>query len=83
MVKKNYNSDLILANGEIKKFTNLNINDLRFELEHEIYTNYHLKIPLSNDTIYNLIKRPEKTNIFIRQKIKIQICQDSDAEDSN
>lgn len=83
MVKKNYNSDLILANGEIKKFTNLNINDLRFALEHEIYSNYNLKIPLSNDTIYNIIKRPQKTNIFIRQKVKIQICQDSDSEDSN
>ena len=83
MVKKNYNSDLILANGEIKKFTNLNINDLRFALEHEIYLNYNLKIPLSNDTIYNIIKRPQKTNIFIRQKVKIQICQDSDSEDSN
>ena len=83
MVKKNYNSDLILANGEIKKFTNLNINDLRFVLEHEIYSNYNLKIPLSNDTIYNIIKRPQKTNIFIRQKVKIEICQDSDSEDSN
>jgi hypothetical protein len=83
MVKKHYDAELILSNTEIKKFNNLDINDLRFALENEIFINYNLKIPLSNDTIYNVIKRPQKTNIFIRQKIKIQIVNDSDAEDSN
>jgi hypothetical protein len=83
MVKKNYNADLILSNNEIKKFYNLDINDLRFALENEIYINYNLKVPLSNDTIYNIIKRPQKTNIFIKQKLKIEIVNDSDAEESN
>lgn len=80
MVKKYYNSQLILPNGENKNFNNLDINDIRQTLESEIWHNYKMKINLSNDTIYNIIKRPQKTNIFIRQKIKIQINNDDEEE---
>jgi hypothetical protein len=80
MVKKYYNSELILPNGTTKNFNKLDINDVRNTLECEIWQNYQMKVKLSNDTIYNLIKRPEKTNIFIRQKIKIQINEENDDE---
>jgi len=80
MVKKYYNSELILPNGTTKNFNKLDINDVRNTLECEIWLNYQMKVKLSNDTIYNLIKRPEKTNIFIRQKIKIQINNENDDE---
>jgi hypothetical protein len=78
MVKKYYNSELILPSGAIKCFDNLDINDIRTTLECEIWQNYQMKIKLSNDTIYNLIKRPEKTNIFIRQKIKVKINEEKE-----
>ncbi len=80
MVKKYYNSELILPDGTIKKIDNLDINDLRQTLECEMWQFYKVKIPLSNDTIYNLIKRPQKTNLFIRQKIKITINEEQDDE---
>ena len=80
MVKKYYNSELVLFDGTTKNFNNLDINDLRHTLECEIYQNYKMTIKLSNDTIYNLIKRPEKTNVFIRQKIKVKINEDNDEE---
>jgi hypothetical protein len=82
MVKKYYNAELILSNGNIKEFKCMDINDVRLTLEHEIWANYQMKINISNDTIYNIIKRPQKTNIFIRQKIKVKINTDMESEDN-
>lgn len=80
MVKKYYDSELLLPDGAVKKFYKMDINDVRQTLESEIWQFYKIKMPLSNDSIYNIIKRPQKTNIFIRQKIKITINEEKDDE---
>lgn len=80
MVKKYYNTELVLPDGSIKNFYKMDINDVRQTLESEIWLFYKIKMPFSNDTIYNIIKRPQKTNIFVRQKIKIKINEEKDDE---
>lgn len=67
-----YNLYFQSKNGDDLKFPELKMSELQTKLEELLQKNYNINDRISNQTIYNLQKRPEHVSRFLRTFVKVE-----------
>jgi hypothetical protein len=70
-----YNLLMKLPNDSSYTNSSLKMDELCKEISEKIKDNYFIDcFNISNQVIYNLIKRPNNVNKFLREKVKVMKC---------
>tara|TARA_R110001606_G_scaffold28611_1_gene90368 strand:- start:1163 stop:1393 length:231 start_codon:yes stop_codon:yes gene_type:complete len=66
-----YNCKFLLPNNEEITKENIKMDELCEFLKTKIKETYYIDMKLNNQIIYNVMKRPLKSNNFLRNKLKV------------
>lgn len=66
-----YNMKIKIIGDEFKEYKKINIHDVLFNIQKDLYEIHHIKQIVNNNMVYNLIKRPYCVNRLLRHYIEI------------
>ena len=67
-----YTCKFLLPNNEEITKENIKMDELIIYLKSKIKESYFIDMKLNNQILYNVMKRPLKSNNFLRNKLKIE-----------